>query len=50
MPKQLPPEIKEKAIGLYIKGDKSAREIAEVLLDAFAIEVKPCKIYLWARE
>ena len=31
MPKQFPPEIKEKALGLYIKGDKSAREIAEVL-------------------
>ena len=50
MPKQFPPEIKEKALGLYIKGDKSAREIAEVLWDAFAIEVKPSTIYLWARE
>ena len=50
MPKQFPPEIKEKALGLYIKGDKSAREIAEVLWDDFATEVKPSTIYLWARE
>ena len=50
MPKQFPPEIKERALGLYIKGDKSAREIAEVLWDDFTIEVKPSTIYLWARE
>ena len=40
MPKQFPPEIKERALGLYLKGDKSAREISEVLWDDFATEVK----------
>lgn len=50
MPKQFPPEIKERALGLYIKGDKSAREIAEILWDDFATEVKPSTIYLWARD
>lgn len=50
MPKQFPPEIKERALGLYIKGDKSAREIAEILWDDFTIEVKPSTIYLWARD
>jgi len=50
MPKQFPPEIKERALGLYIKGDKSAREIVEMLWDDFTIEVKPSTIYLWARE
>ena len=50
MPKQFPPEIKERALGLYIKGDKSAREISEMLWDDFAVEVKPSTIYLWARE
>ena len=50
MPKQFSPEIKEKALALYMKGDKSAREITEVLWDAFATEVKASTIYLWARE
>ena len=50
MPKQFPPAIKERALGLYIKGDKSARELVEMLWDDFTIEVKPSTIYLWARE
>ena len=50
MPKQFSPEIKEKALALYMQGDKSAREITEILFDAFATEVKASTIYLWARE
>ena len=50
MPKQFSPEIKNKALALYIKGDKSAREITEVLWEDFAIAVKPSTIYMWARE
>ena len=50
MPKQFPPDIKDKALALYLKGDKSAREITEVLGDTFSIAVKPSTIYMWARE
>ena len=50
MPKQFSPEIKNKALALYIKGDKSAREITEVLWEDFSIAVKPSTIYMWARE
>ena len=50
MPKRFSPEIKEKALSLYMKGDKSAREITEELFDDFAVEVKASTIYLWARE
>jgi len=50
MPKQFPPAIKERALGLYIKGDKSAREISEILWEDFTVEVKPSTIYLWARD
>lgn len=50
MPKRFSPEIKEKALSLYMKGDKSAREITEDLFEEFATEVQPSTIYLWARE
>ena len=50
MPKRFAPEIREKAFALYIRGDKSAREVSELIWDDFAVEVKPSTIYLWARE
>ena len=50
MPKQFPLEVKDKALALYLEGDKSAREIVEVLWEEHEIEVKPSTIYAWARE
>ena len=50
MPKHFPPEVKTRALELYIKGDLSAREIAEQLWDEFTTEIKPSTIYLWARQ
>ena len=50
MPKHFPPEIKTRALELYIIGDKSAREISEQLFDEFTTEIKPSTIYLWARQ
>ena len=45
MPKHFPPEIKTRALELYIIGDKSAREISEQLFDEFTTEIKPSTIY-----
>ena len=50
MPKQFPLEVKDKALALYLEGDKSAREIVEVLWEEYEVEVKPSTIYAWARE
>ena len=50
MPKQFPLEVKDKALAIYLEGDKSAREIVEVLWENYEIEVKPSTIYAWARE
>ena len=50
MPKHFSPEIKIRALALYIKGDQSAREISEQLFDEFTTEIKPSTIYLWARQ
>lgn len=50
MPKHFAPEIKTRALELYIQGDQSAREITEQLFDEFVTEVKPSTIYLWARQ
>ena len=50
MPKQFPLEVKDRALSLYLEGDKSAREIAEILWEEHEIEVKPPTIYAWARE
>jgi len=50
MPKQFPLEVKDKALALYLEGDKSAREIVEILWVEYDLEVKPSTIYAWARE
>ena len=50
MPKQFPLEVKDRALSLYLEGDISAREIAEILWEEHEIEVKPPTIYAWARE
>ena len=50
MPKQFPLAVKDTALALYLQGDKSAREIVEVLWEKYNIEVKAPTIYAWARE
>jgi len=50
MPKSFDPDIKNRALELYIRGDQSAREIVEQLWEEFTTEVKPTTIYMWARE
>ena len=50
MPKSFDPDIKNRALELYIQGDQSAREIVEQLWDEFTTEIKPSTIYLWARQ
>jgi len=50
MPKSFSPEIKMRALALYLPGDKSAREIVDQLWEEFTIEVKATTIYLWAKQ
>ena len=50
MPKSFGPNVKNKALELYLPNDKSAREIAEMLWEEFEVNVKPTTIYMWARE
>ena len=47
MPKRLPPEVRNEAMGLYLEG-KSAREIAETVTVNFKTKVTPSTIYSWA--
>ena len=49
MPKYIPDEIKLKAMELFLKGDKTAKQIAEeVATDEHA--VAPPTIYMWAKK
>jgi len=50
MPKSFSPEVKIRALELYLHDDKSAREIVEQLWDEFTVSVKATTIYMWARE
>ena len=50
MPKSFGPEVKTRALELYLPNDKSAREIAGMLWEEFEVDVKPTTIYMWARE
>jgi len=50
MPKSFRPEVKTRALELYLNDDKSAREIAEQLWSEFDVSVKATTIYMWARE
>lgn len=49
MPKRFSEEIKLHAMSLYLKGDKSAKIIAEVVSDKYKVDVTPSTIYSWAR-
>jgi len=50
MPKKLPVEAKDKALSLYLKGDKSAAEIASSVEKEFKVNVKPVTIYSWIKQ
>jgi len=50
MPKSFSPEVKNRALELYLRDDKSAREIVEQLWTEFDVSVKATTIYMWARE
>jgi len=50
MPKSFKPEVKIRALELYLNDDKSAREIVEQLWSEFDVSVKATTIYMWARE
>ena len=49
MPKQIPQEVKNKAMELFLEG-RPAREIAENVTLAYSVLVKPSTIYAWARK
>jgi len=49
MPKRFPEEVKLGAMELYLKGDKSAKDIAQVISKQYAVDVTASTIYSWAR-
>ena len=49
MPKHIPEEIKLKAMRMYLKGDQSAKQIAEEL-SVNGVVVSPPTIYAWAKK
>tara|TARA_R100000008_G_C3509359_1_gene127994 strand:- start:195 stop:695 length:501 start_codon:yes stop_codon:yes gene_type:complete len=49
MPKHIPEEIKLKAMELFLKGDKTAKQIAEEISTA-EHKVAPPTIYMWAKK
>ena len=50
MPKKIAPEVKERAMELYLQGDLTAKEISEELQRVFKADVKVPTIYAWSRE
>ena len=50
MPKKIAPEVKEKAMELYLQGDLTAKEISEELQRIYKADVKVPTIYAWSRE
>jgi len=49
MPKQIPHEIRNKAMQLYLEG-RAAKDIAAVITKDSAVTVKPSTIYAWANQ
>tara|TARA_R100000963_G_scaffold35038_1_gene31245 strand:+ start:1052 stop:1555 length:504 start_codon:yes stop_codon:yes gene_type:complete len=49
MPKRFPESIKNEAMELFVAGDNTAKEIAEIISKDGA-EVKPVTIYAWAKQ
>lgn len=50
MPKSFGLEVKSRALELYLPGNKSAREIVDILKEEFEIDIKATTIYLWAKQ
>jgi len=49
MPKRFPEEVKLGAMELYLRGDKSAKFIAESISKQYDVDVTASTIYSWAR-
>ena len=50
MPKKIAPEVRQKAMELYLRGDLTAKEISGELQRIFKVEVKVPTIYAWSRD
>ena len=50
MPKKIPPEVREKAMELYLQGDLTAKDISDELQRIFKIVVRVPTIYAWSRD
>lgn len=50
MPKKIPQPVKDKALELYLPGDKTADDIAYYLNKEFKVQIKPVTIYAWAKQ
>ena len=50
MPKKIAPEVREKAMELYLQGDLTAKDISEELQRIFKVDVKVPTIYAWSRD
>jgi transposase-like protein len=50
MPKKLPAEAKTEALKLYLKGDKTAQEIATAVATELKVTIKPVTIYSWIKQ
>ena len=50
MPKKIPQPIKDKALELYLPGDKTADDIVYYLNKEFKTSIKPVTIYSWAKQ
>jgi len=50
MPKRFPESVKLDAMKLFVAGDKTAKEIAEIISKENDTEVKPVTIYAWAKQ
>ena len=49
MPKRIPPEVRNKAMQLFLEG-RTAKDIASVVTKDFDVSVKPSTIYAWANQ
>ena len=49
MPKQIPPEVRSKAMELYLEG-KTAKDISNMVTENFKITVQPSTIYSWVKQ
>ena len=50
MPRIISPEVRLEAMGLYVSGDHSAKEITEKLSDKFDVAVTVSTIYSWSKK